>query len=580
MIAHGVPDLITNSLDEYETLARRLAEEPEALADMRRKARANRQTSSLFDTARFAKSLESAYHRMWETHLSGRKPHHIEVTEDQEEDKPTIRLGASTAEAPPRDPATADSVELLTLANKHHQAGRFAEAEEMYRRILKAQPESAEALHFLGLIAYQRGRNKEAIELIDRAIAIVPGNAYFIANLGLIYNESGKYDEALRCSRRAVEIDPEEANGHFNMGKALEDLWRPDEAIESYRHAISLRPEFVGAHVNLRKLYYRRGETEAAIEACRHALEIDPDLVAALGNLGNALRSAGMLGEAVASYRRAIAIDPKSADAYYNLAITLKDEKSLEEAIESGRRAVAIDPDHRGAAGILVNYLYETCCWDEARALAPIVDRQNAAAIAAGEPTGETPLSHLCRSMNQQANLAVARSWSVNATRRAGGSSDDFRHSTAKAAGERITVGYLSSDFMDHPVAHLIEDVIAWHNRHAFQINTYSSGSDGENPYRERIARHCDSFVDIRGLGHGDAAKRIRDDGVDILIDLNGHTKGARPEIAALRPAPVQAVFLGFPGTSGADYFDYILTDRTVTPEESIDQYTEPCLSG
>ena len=119
LIAHGVPDLITNSLDEYETLARRLAEEPEALADMRRKARANRQTSSLFDTARFAKSLESAYHRMLETHLSGRKPHHIEVTEDQEEDKPTIRLGASTAEAPPRDPATADSVELLTLANKH-----------------------------------------------------------------------------------------------------------------------------------------------------------------------------------------------------------------------------------------------------------------------------------------------------------------------------------------------------------------------------------------------------------------------------------------------------------------------------
>ena len=141
--------------------------------------------------------------------------------------------------------------------------------------------------------------------------------------------------------------------------------------------------------------------------------------------------------------------------------------------------------------------------------------------------------------------------------------------------GSKIKIGYLSGDFHDHPVAHLVAGLFGLHDRNEFEICAYSYGPDNASDYRTRIRNDCDVFVDIHGHSHRDAARRIYDDEIDILVDLKGYTTGARLDICALRPAPIQVTYLGFPGSSGADFFDYILTDKIVTPEDQMPFYTE-----
>jgi protein O-GlcNAc transferase len=236
--------------------------------------------------------------------------------------------------------------EALQIGVQHHQAGRFSEAEALYRQILAVQPRHADALHFLGVLAHQVGRHDVAADLIRQAIEVDPNNPVAHSNLGEAFRATGRFDEAATACLRAIELKPDFANAHLNIGNARRDAGQIDEAIAAFRRALQLKPDYPEAHNNLGIALRDRGQLEEAIAACRRALELKPDYAEAWNHLGVALAEQGQLEEAIAAYRHAVKLNAGYPEAYYNLGVVLRRRGQLEEAIAAYRRALELKPGY------------------------------------------------------------------------------------------------------------------------------------------------------------------------------------------------------------------------------------------
>jgi tetratricopeptide (TPR) repeat protein len=233
----------------------------------------------------------------------------------------------------------------LESGASHHQAGRLAEAERIYRRILAQQPEHAVAMHLLGVIAHQRGRNDVAVDLIRQALTLRPNYAEAFSNLGNALKDKGERDEAIAAFRQAIRLKPDLAEVHYNLGNALKDKEQLEEAIASYRQAIRIKPDYAEAYSNLANALKDREQLDEAIAAFRQAIRLKPDLAEAHGNLANALQSRGQFDEAITSHRQAIRLKPDLAEAHCNLGNALKGNEQLDEAIAAYRQAIRLKPD-------------------------------------------------------------------------------------------------------------------------------------------------------------------------------------------------------------------------------------------
>ena len=236
--------------------------------------------------------------------------------------------------------------EALALAIQHHQAGRLAEAEQIYRQILAVAPDQVDALHMLGLMAHQAGRHDLAVQYIGRALQLNPDCAEAYYNLGVVWQSQGKPDEAVACYRRALELNPGYAEAHSNLGNALKEQGKLDEAVACYRRALQLKPGYIKAHSNLGNALKEQGKLDEAVACYRRALELKPDFAEAHSNLGNALSDQGKLDEALACYRRALELRPDLAGAHSNLGHALCEQGKPDQAEACCRRAVELKPDH------------------------------------------------------------------------------------------------------------------------------------------------------------------------------------------------------------------------------------------
>ena len=262
-------------------------------------------------------------------------------------EEPRARHGP---DEPPAHPHPADDpAAALTIGRGHHRAGRLSDAERIYRQILDAHPNDADALHLLGLAAYQAGRHERAVELIRCAIRNQPKNAQFLNNLGAVYLALAKPRKAVRCFYQALEIDPKSADAHYNLANALAEQGRPDEAIARYERALEIDPDSADGHNNLGSVLQKQGRLDEATACYDRALEIDPDCAEAHKNLGVVLAAQGRLEEAIACTRRSLEIDPNSAQTHFNLGTALKNQGKMEDAIGCYRRALEIDPDYAEA---------------------------------------------------------------------------------------------------------------------------------------------------------------------------------------------------------------------------------------
>jgi predicted O-linked N-acetylglucosamine transferase (SPINDLY family) len=510
----------------------------------------------------------------------------------------------------------------------------LSEAERLYRAILRERPGDFEALHLFGALMLQQDRPGEALAPIEAALAIDPASAGTHSNRGLALAALKRSEEALKCFEQAIAIDPGNADAFANRADVLCDLGRADEALEDYERALAIKPHLLSALINRGLALHGRGQNAAALASYEAALAVDPhnaealnnrgvvlqaldrgrealasyeralalrpSYVEALFNRGNALLALRRPAEALASYAALLAIDPGFAQAHCSRGHALADLRRYEEALASYQAALALKPDFADAlihrAGALakldrhaeavvayeklaatdlrharflkdvVSGLSAICEWRKRETLiAPLIAAavDGSAAVDPFLPLGfdSTPQQHLKCAMNWLRHKhieAKPRKWEA-----------------ASFAGERLRIAYLSADYHRHATAHLIAELFELHDRRRFEIIGISFGPNERSDLRSRLIRSFDRFFDVTTRSDAEAAELIRGLNCHIAVDLKGHTTDARIGILAQRAAPIQVSYLGYPGSCGAQFLDYILADRIVLPLDQQPFYTE-----
>lgn len=458
--------------------------------------------------------------------------------------------------------------ERLREAVRHHQAGRLDQAERLYRDILKQDPNHADALHLLGLLANQAGHRQAALDLIDRALGLRPAAAPFQASRGDVLQALGRHEEALSSFDQATAIDGDHAEALTGGADCLAAMGREDEAEARYREVIALRPaepEFLfrlGAHV------LGQGFADLAAGIFDKVLKLSPELASAAFNLGTALKSAGRYQEAEAAIRRGLATEPDSAEGWSNLAGVVAEAGNLGAAVELYGKALEIRPGSSEIHSNLGGALLRQGRVDKA------VESYGRALEHQGENAGAH--SNLLLARHYQADSTPeqlrreAAAWN---TRHAAAPVPDA-HSNLAEPDRKLKIGYVSDDLREHSVGYFAQALLADHDRKAFEITCYAGASPGDALSR-RLRRQVEHWRVIGRMSDDDAAALIARDGIDILVDLSGHTLGNRLTLFTRKPAPVQVTYLGYPGTTGLAAMDYRLTDATADPDGFEAHYAE-----
>ncbi|MFL9711369.1 tetratricopeptide repeat protein [Methylobacillus sp. Pita1] len=472
--------------------------------------------------------------------------------------------------------------QLFHAALDAHRQGQLKQAEQFYRQLLAAAPRHTHGLHYYGVLCHQSGRHQQAIELIANAIRINPGNADQHNNLGLALRADGQLDAAIQQFRQGLALAPGDGDLWQNLGAAQYAAGDLAAARAAYIEARQRSPQDADIHAGLGNVLQALGNQAQQAgdfaEAERHfrdLVALQPGNAAWHYNLGNALREQGQAAVAAESYRSALAISPEDADAHNNLGNVLRELQQLPEAVACYERALAINPRLYHARVHLVHQRQHLCDWQHLDAdIAEIRRWVNDTPEAQVSPfaflsmPGTTPAEQ----------LKCAQNWTNNRHGQLLSATPLTQASFLQAksrTGGKLHIGYLSCDFRLHPLASLVTEMLELHDREHFKVSAYSYGVDDRTPARLRLQQAVDHFVDIRPLSLQAAAERIHADEVDILVDLTGYTQSSRSGILALRPAPVQASWLGFPGTMGAPFVDYLISDAVITPETEQDHYSE-----
>ena len=469
--------------------------------------------------------------------------------------------------------------QLYLSAYTLHREGKLSQAEALYRQLLSSEPRQAEALHLLGVLCHQTGRHQEAAELIGSAIKLHPNNSDFLNNHGLALRAAGRLIEAVDSYQRALRLAPKDLSLHNNLGNVYQELGRFEEAAGCYRRVLHVFPKDNDVRSALCHVLASLGiqchdaGRYLQAEACyEEAVQYNLRDAALYYNLGNAQRALGKPAKAAASYQQALKLTPDDADIHNNLGNVLRELGRLDEAIACYETALRLNPELYHAKVHLLHQKQHICDWN----LQDKSVKEIRQWVIAKPEAQISPFAFLSMPGTTAAEqLVCASHWTKNRYQQAINQGDAIAFSHANKPSGKIRVGYLSGDFRLHPLAFLITELIELHDRKQFEVFAYSYGADDKTAERKRLQKAFDHFVDIRPLSLLDAAKKIHADQIDILIDLTGFTQTSRTDILALRPAPIQVNWLGFPGTMAAPFFDYLISDDFITPPEHAQHYTE-----
>ena len=395
-----------------------------------------------------------------------------------------------------------------------------------------------------------------------------------LKNQGNSQKAAGDLPGAVESYRQALEAEPNYVAALYNLGLALRELENLEEAEACFRRVLEIDPRDVDALFNLGSLLRRRLSLAEAQEAYRRALDLAPDnahLWLMLGEAGIARYTDESLREAAECFRWAVQLEPRLADAHYELGQVQELEGRHAQALPHYLEALQLEPGNVTYSVALLTLKQRLCDWEGLEALW----RKTLSALAEQPAQVVDPFAVLSMPSTPAEQLRCAMNYAQSIERSVARERRrlDFRFD--RALKKRLRIGYLSAEFHAHATAYLAAELFELHDRTRFEVFAYSYGPDDQSAIRERLRRAFDRFVDIRHLSHAQAAQAIHADGIDILVDLKGYTFRARPEIVALRPAPVQVSYLGYPGTMGAPFIDYLIGDRVVTPPGDAAHYSE-----
>jgi predicted O-linked N-acetylglucosamine transferase (SPINDLY family) len=453
------------------------------------------------------------------------------------------------------------------------QRGDAAAAEAQCREALALGDDAAPTWTLLGTVL--RTREPAAAEAaLRRALLRDPQSVDAHFQLGNLHRERRQFADAVRCYERALGLAPGHASILNNLGLALEGAGEPDRAEGRYREVLHGEPRHRQAMGNLAHLLCGDRRFGEALPYCDAYLtsfpDADPTVWVDYGMcLQYHLRDDR---RAEASYRRALALAPEDAATLVNLASLLIERGDFEAAADVLGGGIGAGPLWVYASTLLAFARQHLCAWEGLDALHErVADR-----ITRGPSVDclANPLATLSMPVSASAQRRVAEAWARfwHPARPPGAVT---RTPSVRKRSAKLRLGYVSSDFRDHAISFLLGEVWERHDRARFEITAYSIGAREDSPSRKRIERAFDRFVDVRDEPPARTAERIVDDGIDVLVDLNGYTHGARSEIFALRPAPVQVSWLGYVGTLGAEWIDFVVTDRFLAPDELQASFTE-----
>ncbi len=458
----------------------------------------------------------------------------------------------------------AQSVHELGLAL--HQRGELDQAKKIYQQVLLLDSKHSEALHLLGVIAAQTGDRSQAVELIGRSIEVNANNAAAYANLGNVLAELGRFESAVTSYDSAIALHPNHPVTYCNRGLALHQLRKFQAAIESYDRSIYLEPGYAEAYVNRGVALFFLGKFLDAIASYDVAIAISPNHPTAHYNRGRALSQLRQFHDAIASYDRAITIRPDFAEAHANRGNVLAVLNQHEAAIRSYDKTTAINPHYKFVQGMKLHEKMKICDWEDiSREVREIIqgiqcNKNICPPFAVFHFSDSLPLQH-----------QVASIWAKDIT------PSDLEIGCIQKYPRRkkIRVGYFSMNFNTHPVARLTAELFELHDRNRFEVYAFSFGFGARDDMRIRLESGFDQFFDVKEKSDKEIVIIARQMQIDIAIDLAGFTADSRPGIFALRAAPLQVNYLGFPGTMGAEYIDYIIADKELIPDMDQLHYTE-----
>ena len=467
------------------------------------------------------------------------------------------------------------------------------------KRAVYLKPKDGELNSLLAAQLIDEGHIDEAINYLEKALVHDLNSSLIISTLASAFNEKGDHELAVKYYREALKIAPQDATFHFNMGSALRGTGNLEDSIKSFKKGLKIQPNNAVAINNMANTLKDKGDIKAAIVSYKRALEIQPDLAEAYNNMGNAHKLKGDLEAAIVSYKqalkiqpdyahthnslgcvmtekedpeaamtnfkRAVQIDPNFFEAHFNLGATFMDQNDPEAAITSFEFALNVEPTYEYARAAKMCEQGKMCDWDALE-----LDRKYVPKL--GTTTQRIqPFSF----------LVFDDSPKNNQTRAELKASIDFKrkpilHSPPPIKKpKRLRIGYFSADFHNHATMFLMAKVFEAHDPENFEIYAYSFGPDKNDEMRQRLINAVDVFRDVIGINDRTIAVIAQQDKIDIAIDLKGHTKDAKTGIFAYRAAPLQINYLGYPGTMGCDFIDYIIADKITIPDQYEPYYNE-----
>lgn len=454
----------------------------------------------------------------------------------------------------------------LAQALALHQRGELAQAKAIYTALLEDDRGHADAWHLLGMVAYQEKNYALASDLIQKAIAINPGMAGYYSNHGLVLRELGHFDLALASYEKSLSLRPGVAETYNNQGNVYAAMQRYKEAIECYDLAIRSKPEFASAHYNRGNTLYRVRKLLAAITSYDQAIRLKPDYHQAFDNRGIAFKETGQYAKAVADHDRAIRIKPDYVEAHYNRALALCELKDLESAGVSFRNAISLDAGYPFLLGAYLHNAMQLCNWEGLRTGLKSLREQVRDARPAATPFVVTGVLDDPGLHREVAQIYIHQRFPQN---------DVLGSIKPRPSGQKIRIAYFSADFRNHAIAYLIAEMLEKHDKNAFEIYAFKLNPGSPDETSMRIFAAVAQVIDVSDKSDRNAAQLSRALHIDIAVDLGGHTVDSRTGIFAHRCAPIQVNYLGFPGTLGAPYYDYIVADATVIPEDQQQYFVE-----
>ena len=496
---------------------------------------------------------------------------------------------------------------LISQGLQHYKNKDFTKAQADFEQVLKLSPTDINALNLLGVVQLEQGHYTTAEQLISKALAYAPQEIVFVINLGLVYQQQHKYVEALHLYQNNLYLEQDNIELNYNLAIVLQKLQQYNSAIDAYQKVINLNPQHCGALNNIGSSYLSLRNLQLAKQYFEQAITVNHKYHLAYNNLGtlylehelnfakalayfkqainangyfwighfnlaNTLRMCKRWQAAEEEFLKFLEIKPNYAPGWYYLGTIYQNLSLYQKAIQCYEKAIALDNTYAQAMADLFHVKRIICDWQELCNLELRLDDlihtfeidQINNINHYDQINFEDPLIHISRSDNMQLNHTVAYLMSCKIVDKVSGYTTISKNSYIYQKKRPLQIGYLSGDFHDHATSQLLKGLLEKHTREDFCINLYSYGIDDNSNMRKSLINIADSFVDLQAVSNIDAANKIIQDQVDILIDLKGHTQGNRLEICALQPAPLQLHYLGFPGTLGAKFIDYIILDKVI----------------